>query len=308
MLTEDQKPTSIEFWNKKAQEWDHLTYDPQNEFRHYPTSQVRQSLTVNLAKENLPAGAKVLDIGCATGQLVIDMAGQGFEADGIDNAAQMVEQARKRAAESGLSRPERFQVADIDRWKPSSPYAGVSAMGLVEYVKDTTQFFDNLQRMLSPNGLAFIESRNSLFNLYSANHYLEASAEKSNIGTLLTSLNDAARFSPVSLEQSADLVHHVYQRIGEEMRNFKPSPPIPARKIGYPFALPQYTPQEMEAIGAKAGLTLEKVVYYHFHPFLPAYEGPVGTLFNKLAVLMQPLGDTPLAATLCSSFIAVYRK
>jgi hypothetical protein len=76
----------------------------------------------------------------------------------------------------------------------------------------------------------------------------------------------------------------------------------------YPFSLPQYTPHEIESLCKKHGLKLKYAIYYHPHPFPPKFENLFTQTYNKMAWLFEPLGYTPLGATICSSFIAVIKK
>ncbi len=52
---------------------------------------------------DIPAGADVLDVACGAGQTAIPMARRGVNVTGIDIAANLVEEARKRAEEEGLN-------------------------------------------------------------------------------------------------------------------------------------------------------------------------------------------------------------
>lgn len=310
MLTDQQKPESIAYWNQKAAQWDSLAYDPKKTYQHFPTSLVRQKESVDLATKHLAHGSKILDIGCATGQLVLDLRQTGFDAHGIDNALEMIQQARKNLAakDSAAKADTVFRHQDIDSTEFDASYHGVTAMGLLEYVTDRDQFFRRLNRMLKPSGMAFIESRNRLFNLYSANNYVTQTAERGDLAPLVRQIAEVDRFSPQSITESADLIRSIYQKIGQEMQNFTFEKAMGKREMKYPFQLPQYTPEELQQMGAKAGMTLKYVVYYHFHPFIPRLENALGPLFNKLAILMQPLGRTSLGATFCSAFIAVFEK
>src|SRR5579872_2485777 len=47
---------------------------------------------------NVPAGAKVLDVACGTGNLAIPLARQGCIVTGVDIATNLIAQARERAA------------------------------------------------------------------------------------------------------------------------------------------------------------------------------------------------------------------
>jgi Methyltransferase domain len=56
-----------------------------------------------MARQSIPAGAQVLDVACGTGNLAVIAARRGSAVSGIDIAANLIEQARTRAAAEGLS-------------------------------------------------------------------------------------------------------------------------------------------------------------------------------------------------------------
>jgi ubiquinone/menaquinone biosynthesis C-methylase UbiE len=55
-----------------------------------------------VARLNISPGAEVLDVACGTGNLAIPAARRGAKVTGVDIAANLVEQARQRAASEGL--------------------------------------------------------------------------------------------------------------------------------------------------------------------------------------------------------------
>ena len=52
---------------------------------------------------NLPPGTRLLDVGCGAGQLTLPAARRGMTVTALDLAANLVEQARAKAAAEGLS-------------------------------------------------------------------------------------------------------------------------------------------------------------------------------------------------------------
>jgi len=60
----------------------------------------------------IPPGAKLLDIGCGSGQLALMASRDGFNTTGVDIAENLIDRARERAAAEGLN--ARFEVADAE--------------------------------------------------------------------------------------------------------------------------------------------------------------------------------------------------
>jgi 2-polyprenyl-3-methyl-5-hydroxy-6-metoxy-1,4-benzoquinol methylase len=71
-----------------------------------------------MARQSIPAGAQVLDVACGTGNLAVIAARRGGAVSGIDIAANLIEQARTRAAAGGLRIA--FEEGDAE----ALPYAG----------------------------------------------------------------------------------------------------------------------------------------------------------------------------------------
>jgi SAM-dependent methyltransferase len=72
------------------------------------------------ARVNVPAGAKVLDVACGTGNVAIPMARAGAIVTGLDIAPNLLVQARERAASEGLE--VTFDEGDAE----ALPYADAS--------------------------------------------------------------------------------------------------------------------------------------------------------------------------------------
>ncbi len=54
-------------------------------------------------------GQPVLDVGCGTGRLLVDFAGQGIDIDGVDNSPEMLALCRQKAASLGLPEPRLYE-------------------------------------------------------------------------------------------------------------------------------------------------------------------------------------------------------
>lgn len=306
MKPEDKKK-SVDYWNRNAENWELFAFNPTGDFVQFPTSGQRGKVVVDeILRQDKGKDVSILDLGCANGDLVMSLIGNGYcNINGIDNSVAMIDEARKRLRQKSTSLDEEkiFVLGDADHVNLPGKYDFICAMGLIEYLTDINGFFLTLFDMLNESGLVFMESRNKLFNLFSANQY----TLKSDISHLLVELEKSRCYSPIVDDaEIASLVGDIYSGVDIEVTPCPDSSYSPAET--YPFDLPQYSPYELNSMLSEGGLKIRHVIYYHAHPFPPIFEKKVGPAFNKLALAMQPLGHTPIAATMFSSFIAVVEK
>lgn len=301
------KKDSIKYWNKHARVWEKMAYDKEKKYSRFPISQQRQDIVINEIEKLINTKkVSIVDLGCANGELVRSLLRKGFiNVKGIDNSKNMIEVAKKETL--NINPNKIFFVDDIDNLNENETFDFVTAMGLIEYLSDIDNFFMKLHNMLNQGGYAFIESRNKLFNLFSANEY----TLESPIRELIDELKDIKRFSPINDKKELEnTIIKTFISIGRNLKNIELDNDVKeTNKFDkFPFELPQFTPKEIETACKKHNLTLEHVIYYHPHPFLPKIEKNLPVIFNRIAFLMQPLGYTPLGATICSAFIAVIKK
>lgn len=96
----------------------------------------------------------ILDGGCGTGEETLFLASLGPEkVIGIDTSEGSLEYARERAAEAGLDNVEFRHVSVLDTEAfPDASFDYVSSLGCIHHTPRTKDAFDNLCRMLRPEG------------------------------------------------------------------------------------------------------------------------------------------------------------
>jgi ubiquinone/menaquinone biosynthesis C-methylase UbiE len=100
---------------------------------------------------NLRPGMKVLDVACGTGNLAIPAARKGAVVSGVDIAPNLVDQARARAAEQGLSAT--FEEGDAEqlRW-PDGEFDVVMSMFGAMFAPRPEMVAAELTRVCRPGG------------------------------------------------------------------------------------------------------------------------------------------------------------
>lgn len=109
---------------------------------------------------NPQTGERLLDVGCGCGETSLELAravGPSGAVTGLDISRPMLEIARGRAAEAGLSTAE-FLEADAQTYPlEAGAYDGLFSRFGVMFFADPTAAFSNLRRALKPGGrLAFL--------------------------------------------------------------------------------------------------------------------------------------------------------
>ena len=84
-----------------------------------------------------------------------------------------------------------FYVSDADSMENQGAYDVITAIGLIEYLEDRSKFFRDIHKQLAKNGTAFIESRNRLFNVFSANEYTKCTDDLDKLIDEINSFSDS---------------------------------------------------------------------------------------------------------------------
>jgi len=111
------------------------------------------------AKLLLSPGQKVLDIGCGWGGLALYLASEcGAEVTGLTLSQEQLKVAQRRAAAAGLSDRVHFHLRDYREER--GEYDRIVSVGMFEHVGVTQYgvFFDKLNALLKPDGVALLHS------------------------------------------------------------------------------------------------------------------------------------------------------
>lgn len=106
--------------------------------------------------EDGPAGKRILDIGCFTGDFLDHAAKAGMETWGLE----LQPEAARIASEKHDGRVLNIFMEDADAFESES-FDCVAALGLIEHLADPMVLINLVNRVLKPGGLLFIQTPNT---------------------------------------------------------------------------------------------------------------------------------------------------
>ena len=137
------------FWNELAEKY------AAKPVANVPAFERKKSIT----REHLRADSTVLEIGCGTGSLALDMARHARHIHGLDISAEMLRIADQKRQAEGVSNVT-FSPGTLDEGRPLYPpesFDSVWAYSLLHLVPDRRRVLATLFDLLKPGG-SFISS------------------------------------------------------------------------------------------------------------------------------------------------------
>ncbi len=141
-------PQQSNFWNKQATRYDAAISDHDAQY----------ATRLNQLKQLIKPTDDVLDFGCASGEIALDLAPYVKSIEGIDPASAMIELAYDKAAKRDI-RNASFLTADIfdPRLEPES-FDAILAFNVMHLVKDHHEVIHRAKTLLKPGGMLFVET------------------------------------------------------------------------------------------------------------------------------------------------------
>jgi len=102
--------------------------------------------------EVLPPPARVLDLGCGTGNVAREIARRGYDARGCDLSQGMIDEARRAFPELDFVRVAAGRELPFE----AGSFDGVVASSVLEYVADPAETAREIARLLRPRGVAVV--------------------------------------------------------------------------------------------------------------------------------------------------------
>ena len=128
----------------------------------YSALQYRQFYIERMIENQaVPKGARILDVGCGPGELVLSLRNKGYDVWGVDISPVMVSEAIALLHGNGFMEPGRIAVGDIETLEfDDCSFDVVVAAGVIEYQRDDERALSEMHRVLKPGGLLILNVTN----------------------------------------------------------------------------------------------------------------------------------------------------
>lgn len=133
----------VKFWDRLATQFDKQT-------KRFEDS---NSKTLTYTKKYLKASDIVLDYGCATGQVAIDISDNVTEVHGIDISSKMIDLAKAKSSERGIKNVNFTQALIFDEQLQKETFDVVLAFNILHFFEDPGAVIQRINELLKPGGL-----------------------------------------------------------------------------------------------------------------------------------------------------------
>lgn len=207
---------------------------------------------------------RVLEVGCGSGQMQLDLARRGYEMYGLDIATGMVQATRKLLNEKLPAYKPRLLVGDIEALGfPNNFFDIVLAAGVIEYLRSDDKSFREFSRVLKPGGMIILSVRNKL-----------------NLARPITTGRDLLQSAPV-LGSGINAANKALRA----MLSLPPNGGIPGKR---------HIPSQLKRALRQAGLEPSDHSFYHFAVFPRLLERKYGEFCSRWGQKLETFRRSPL--------------
>ena len=130
----------------------------------YPRYIFRKELALSLIRKNVPAGSKFLEVGCASGDFGITLAGMGYRGLMIDFSDEAADETTKNLKEKKVTNV-RFENKDLRGIGVEGKFDLVTLFEVLEHIEDDKAFLYKINELLKTGGklLCSVPSRQKLW-------------------------------------------------------------------------------------------------------------------------------------------------
>ena len=136
--------------NNPEKFWDRVSYRFEKRSQKFDRTETR---TLENAQRYLHADDIVLDYGCGTGTMAIEISDWVKMIHGMDISQNMIAVAKRKAAEHGIQNIHFAQSTIFDDSHKKGSFHVILAFNILHFIKDTREVLTRINNLLKPGGL-----------------------------------------------------------------------------------------------------------------------------------------------------------
>ena len=134
---------TAKFWDQRSKKYDDAIKDDDSGYK----------MTIEATTALLDSSDVVLDLGCASGEIGLDIAPHVARFFGVDTSPKMIELAKEKVFRTQINNV-RFEQADaFDQQLDDFSFSAVLALNIFHLVDDIPMVLSRLRDLLPPGGL-----------------------------------------------------------------------------------------------------------------------------------------------------------
>ena len=291
-----QQQEALDYFKSHAKEWhDKAKADTGDEFNIIKR---RNDYVLKVIEQRESTGS-ALDVGCGSGDLVVEIAKKGIRATGVDFAEEMIDIAVEKAKNAGCSSAEFACCSIFDFDLEQKKFDVISANGFIEYISidELDRFLELSNSALENEGSLVVGSRNRLFNLFSLNEYTEDEIKINAVELLLSEAMALAK--ALEIDELAEL--ETAPMPVENQEQLDTGIDVSTRY--------QYTPVQLIKLLKAKGLSTVHIYPVHIHGVIPRFGNKHPSIHGNVANLLQNYADGNISLiSTASTFMLHARK
>ncbi len=134
---------TAKFWDKRSKKYDDAIKDDDSCYKK----------TIEATIALLDSSDVVLDLGCASGEIGLDIAPHVARVFGVDTSAKMIELAKDKVCRTQINNAQFEQADAFDQRLDDVSFSAVLALNIFHLVDDIPNVLSRLRSLLPPGGL-----------------------------------------------------------------------------------------------------------------------------------------------------------
>jgi 2-polyprenyl-3-methyl-5-hydroxy-6-metoxy-1,4-benzoquinol methylase len=310
------KSEVTDFFHNHSESWVSNGYN--DDGYNYPVALHRLRIIKKILS-NYDSTLEIADLGCGGGNISIALAELGHNVTGIDGAENMIKLSNSLRSETSedIQKRTTFEHSPItNNSQKDRKFDVCIAMGVIGYFEQDSELFNEVQRLLKPNGIFIVSCRNQLFNMQSISFRTINEINNNNAKGLIEEMDDLYQRIPIN--KANDMVNKLRTSVlnlpeSIEYDSEKMKSPSEKSKNGLTYR-PYFEPRQHTPIGLTKAANLcsfKSISFYGVHPHLidPNLNKLLPPkVFNQISSCLETLEDLPISLTWSSVFIGVFVK